>query len=173
MSHRPNNEPTALYRLYDANDVLLYLGISFNPDFRWELHQKDKSWAHLVTRRTVEWYPDRLTALAQEAEATAAEKPLHDSSWRRRQDQEKPEWRDPDGQQSVMDGITSELQQGLLKPGTVLQTGPIGKKFGVARATASHALYKLEQRGLLRFWYHGRYVVQQLASSNGENDTKS
>lgn len=160
MSHRPDDEPTALYRLYDANDVLLYLGISWNPDFRWEQHQNNQSWAHLVAHRTVEWYPDRTSALGAEAAATAVEKPVYDSSWRHGQHQEAPKWRyDRDGQQAVVDGITSEIEQGFLKPGTALQTGPVGEKFGVARTTASSAMRKLRELGVVRFWYPGRYVV--------------
>jgi predicted GIY-YIG superfamily endonuclease len=160
MSHRPNDEPTALYRLYDANDVLLYLGITFSPRARWEQHRREKTWAHLVTRRTVEWYPDRPSALAAEAAATAAEKPLHDYSWRHRQEQEKPEWRDPEGQQVVMDGVTTAIRNGEYVAGDLLRMGAVGEQYGVAKATASYAMRKLADRGLLKLRYHGRYVVQ-------------
>jgi predicted GIY-YIG superfamily endonuclease len=37
-------ERTALYRLYDATDQLLYVGISTNPEERWKTHTMLKSW---------------------------------------------------------------------------------------------------------------------------------
>lgn len=90
MSHEQGAERTALYRLYDANDVLLYIGISRAPDWRMKGHLLDKEWFHLVARRTVQWYSSRSAALAAEAAATAAEKPVHDSSWRRTNHTDKP-----------------------------------------------------------------------------------
>lgn len=160
-SHRPDNEPTALYRLYDANDVLLYIGITWNPDWRLERHLLDKEWMHLVARRTVEWHPTRPAALAAEAAATASEKPLHDSSWRRTNNDDKPQWRNLEGRKAVIDGLTSEIQQGLYAPGTVLMTGAVAKRFGVARVTASYAMNELHKCGVLKFWYHGRFHVPQ------------
>lgn len=35
----PTQERTALYRLYDAGDRLLYIGISNNPEARWARHR--------------------------------------------------------------------------------------------------------------------------------------
>ncbi|MCL8016877.1 GIY-YIG nuclease family protein [Streptomyces sp. AS02] len=154
---------TALYRLYDADDVLLYLGITWNPDWRWGRHKTTKHWAHLVTRRTIQWFPDRSSALAAEKTATAVEKPLHDGSWRHGRPGEEVEWRDPDGQQVVIASLTAEIEEGEHSPGDILQTGPVGRRFGVARATASIAMSKLAERGLLKLWYHGRYVVQEPA----------
>lgn len=159
MSHH-DTKHTALYRLYDANDVLLYLGITWNPDWRWGRHQTTKHWAHLVNRRTIEWFPNRASALAAEKAATAVEKPLHDGAWRHGRPGEEVEWRDLEGCQAVIDGLSSEIASGHLAPGDVVQTGPVGRRFGVARATASSAMWKLQELGLLKKWYHGRYVVQ-------------
>lgn len=153
------DQRTALYRLYDANDVLLYIGITWSPNWRMKGHLLDKEWMHLVARRTVEWYPDRPSALAAEAAATAAEKPLHDSSWRHTNRNDKPQWRDVEGRKAVIDGITAEVQGGAHKEGSVLMTGAVAKRFGVARATASSAMGELHNRGVLRFWFHGRYRV--------------
>ncbi|MFF7335416.1 DUF6225 family protein [Streptomyces sp. NPDC008150] len=161
MSHRPNDEPTALYRLYDADDNLLYLGISFNPDVRWEQHRNDKHWAHQVARRTVEWYPTRVKALAAEEAATAAEKPRHDSSWRKTGTGEKPAWLDPVGQQSVVDQLAAEIEQGQHWMGRVLMSGAVAKRFNVSRATAANAMGLLQERGLLEYRHFGRYGVSR------------
>lgn len=159
MAHRPNDEPTALYRLYDANDVLLYLGITWNPDARMELHVLDKHWIHLVARRTVEWYPTRPTALAAEATATAIEKPLHDSSWRKSQRGDRPQWRDPEGQKRVEEGLTAEIEQGQHWLGKDLMSGSVAKRYSVSRPTAASAMDVLQERGLLKRWHHGRFRV--------------
>lgn len=159
MSHRPDNEPTALYRLYDADDKLLYLGISWNPDARLEDHAKDKHWIHLVTRRTIEWYPTRPTALAAEAAATAVEKPLHDSSWRKTRAGDNPQWRDPEGRKRVESELAAEIEQGRHWLGKVLMSGAVAKRYDVSRPTASRAMDVLHERGLLERWHHGRFRV--------------
>jgi predicted GIY-YIG superfamily endonuclease len=159
MSHRPNDERTALYRLYDANDVLLYLGISWNPDFRWEQHRNEKHWAHQVTRRDVEWYPTRSAALAAEEAATAVETPLHDSSWRKTNGSDKPTWLNPDGQQAVVNGLTEEIENGRHWVGEVLMSGTVAKRFNVSRRTAAKAMTVLHERGLLEYQHYGRFSV--------------
>lgn len=159
MSHRPNDEPTALYRLYDANDVLLYLGISWNPKARWEQHYNDKHWVHQVVRTTVEWYPTRWAALAAEKKATLLEKPQHDSSWRKTGGGERPQWLDLEGQQKVVNGLTAEIRQGQHWAGRVLMSGALAKRFNVSRATASNAMSVLQERGLLEYQHYGRYAV--------------
>lgn len=159
MNHRPDNEPTALYRLYDTDDELLYLGVSFNPDARWEQHRNEKHWAHLVVRKAVEWYPTRPAALVAEAEATAVEKPLHDSSWRKTQAGDKPEWLDPEGRQAVVDGLAAEIERGQHWIGKVLMSGAVAKRFDVSRPTASRAMRVLQERGLLEYQHYGRFNV--------------
>lgn len=73
------SRPTALYRLYDADETLVYLGIAYDPDVRWYQHSRDKKWWTNVARKTVEWHPDRDTAEAAELAAIRTETPLHNS----------------------------------------------------------------------------------------------
>jgi hypothetical protein len=68
---------TALYRLYDTANVLLYVGVAFDPGARWLAHRGDKPWWPQVARNTVEWFDARLLALEAEAQAIEAERPLH------------------------------------------------------------------------------------------------
>ncbi|MFI7890922.1 GIY-YIG nuclease family protein [Streptomyces sp. CACIS-1.16CA] len=68
---------TTLYRLFDADGRLLYVGTSVHPQKRWEQHAATKPWWSAVHRATVEWLPGRDAALAAEREAIAAEAPLH------------------------------------------------------------------------------------------------
>lgn len=69
--------PTLLYRLFDTDDHLLYIGITCNPPQRWERHRSTKSWWKRVVRKEMTAYPDRSAALTAEAEAIRTERPVH------------------------------------------------------------------------------------------------
>lgn len=68
---------TALYRLFDAEGRLLYVGIAYNPRARWLGHSSTKPWWKQVARREVEWHETRSAALGAEAEAIVNERPLY------------------------------------------------------------------------------------------------
>ncbi|MFE9003161.1 hypothetical protein ACFYOY_13610 [Streptomyces sp. NPDC007875] len=70
---------TALYRLYDEAGALLYIGISHQPEVRFEQHSKLKEWWPCVARREVEWFADRPAAAKAEADAVRAEDPEFNS----------------------------------------------------------------------------------------------
>jgi hypothetical protein len=75
---------TALYRLFDCDGKLLYVGITCNVDSRMSSHASAKPWWGHVVRQDVEWFPDRPTALAAEVNAIVSEAPAHnvrDSPW--------------------------------------------------------------------------------------------
>lgn len=80
-------EPTALYRLYDEHDRLLYIGITKHPPTRWRQHALDKadSWWPDVTRKAVEWHASRPEAEQAEALAIRTEGPpyndRHSVNW--------------------------------------------------------------------------------------------
>jgi predicted GIY-YIG superfamily endonuclease len=71
------SKPTTVYRLFDAKDVLLYVGVSVDVDQRWRVHRSSSPWWRLVARKSVVEYPDRDLALAAEAAAIQTEKPLY------------------------------------------------------------------------------------------------
>lgn len=68
---------TALYRLFDAEGRLLYVGIAFDPPDRWRGHAREKSWWPDVVERRVEWHETRHAAGAAEISAIQTEKPLY------------------------------------------------------------------------------------------------
>lgn len=70
-------QQTALYRLFGAENVLLYVGITTNPASRWREHANIKTWWPLVARREVEWHDNRADALAAEAAAICDENPMY------------------------------------------------------------------------------------------------
>lgn len=74
-------DPTALYRYFDSNGDLLYVGISVDPDTRWKSHLYSRAeWPRLATSRTDEWFNTRETAEAAEIVAIKTERPRFNAS---------------------------------------------------------------------------------------------
>lgn len=72
----PGRAPRAVYRLYDAEGALLYIGSSDNPEKRFARHRATQSWWPQVSRREVTWHPWR-AAWGVEAAAIWEERPKH------------------------------------------------------------------------------------------------
>lgn len=68
---------TALYRFFDADGDLLYVGISLNPWTRWKQHKSVKDWAEDVASSTIEWHDTREEALDAERLAIIDERPRY------------------------------------------------------------------------------------------------
>lgn len=68
---------TTLYRFFDADDRLLYVGITGRSVARWAEHSKSKPWWPQVVRTTVEHHADRAAALEAERAAIKVERPEH------------------------------------------------------------------------------------------------
>jgi len=68
---------TALYRFYDADDQLLYVGITEDIATRWDYHASKKPWWADVDRKTVQWYEGWREASCAEVRAIVEEAPLH------------------------------------------------------------------------------------------------
>jgi predicted GIY-YIG superfamily endonuclease len=72
------SERVALYRFFDADGVLLYVGITSDIEQRWSRHANDrKSWWPHVAKKTVEWLDNRWEASQAEARAVRDEGPMH------------------------------------------------------------------------------------------------
>lgn len=67
---------TALYRHFDVDDVLLYVGISVGPGGRFDGHAASAVWFPFAHHATWEWFPDRPSAEAAEIRAIRTEMPL-------------------------------------------------------------------------------------------------
>lgn len=78
--HRQDNprwyEPAAVYRLWDAEGNLLYIGSAYDPEHRCKEHRK-KPWWPEVASRTEQWFSARGTAYAEEMKAIRTERPKH------------------------------------------------------------------------------------------------
>jgi hypothetical protein len=68
---------TAVYRLYDEAERLLYVGMSRNPMQRWSWHAEYHPWWPDVATYEVHWYGSRKEAAAVELEAIKDGQALH------------------------------------------------------------------------------------------------
>ena len=72
-----SEQPVALYRHFDKDDQLLYIGVSANTMARLSQHQQTAQWLIKAVKMTTEWFRDRQIALEAEKIAIEKEKPIH------------------------------------------------------------------------------------------------
>lgn len=68
---------TALYRAFDSEDRLLYVGITDGIDTRFKVHEKSSEWWPLMVRRDIEWFETRRDAMRAEATAIKSDGALY------------------------------------------------------------------------------------------------
>ncbi len=72
---------TALYRHYDSDGVLLYIGITSSMRRRLREHEGNSDWYERISRITIERYESRDAALLAEKDAICREGPLYNIQW--------------------------------------------------------------------------------------------
>ncbi len=70
--HAAAGRRAAVYRLYDTDGVLLYIGSAYDPEERCKAHRTKPRWPH-VARRTEEWFKRRGIAHREELKVVAVE----------------------------------------------------------------------------------------------------
>lgn len=146
----PEPEPTALYRLYDADSGLLYIGISYQPDKRFEEHATNRSWWHLVTRKEVAWLASREAALLAEAAATETEKPAYDGAARIKNPQlPRRDYDDSADRASAERQIRAAVADGSMPPGSFHWPKRVAERCGCSMRTASSVMWSLTMEGVL------------------------
>lgn len=73
-------KPQALYRYFDKDNRLLYVGISSSFFDRNNTHAMQSSWIHQAAKVTIEWYETRSEVESQEIYAIQNEHPLHNKA---------------------------------------------------------------------------------------------
>lgn len=68
---------TAVYRVFDADGALLYVGMGRNPMSRWASHSAQHAWWQKAHSFRVEWHATRKEAAAAEIRAIQTECPQH------------------------------------------------------------------------------------------------
>ncbi|MFE9738848.1 DUF6907 domain-containing protein [Streptomyces sp. NPDC006477] len=165
-------EQTALYRLYDADDRLLYIGITKNLEQRWTGHRyspTSSKWWPDVVRKAIEWHPTHEAADAAETAAIEAEDPLYNRAklpYRRRPHRTRlsPEldWKtrleDPYSKQAARI-LAAEIESGAIQPGEVMPSAKdLHNRFGLAVGTCGEVLRSMAAQGLIHRRKHaGRY----------------
>jgi hypothetical protein len=104
------NEFTTLYRFFDGQDCLLYVGISGWLPVRLEQHASSKQWWWQVRRCTMDHFPSREAALTAEADAINAEHPLYNVAGRPKHMFWDAEW----NQLCTLEPRLLELQQAIV-----------------------------------------------------------
>ena len=82
-----------LYRMFDAQDNLLYVGITNNPPSRFSGHRNAQRWWGQVATIRLATYPSRDALRTAEREAIIAEEPLYNRTHAFRDDEDYP-WDD-------------------------------------------------------------------------------
>ncbi|SCD43081.1 regulatory protein, gntR family [Streptomyces sp. Termitarium-T10T-6] len=149
-------ERTALYRLYDTDDVLLYISISNNPDFRWKAHlyRDSREWARLATRRADQWFETRSEAEAAEVAAIQAEHPRFNGTHNFKQAWFSPAiWTPIRGARKcdvITERIRLEIEAGRWAAGMRVPSGSqIATETGASLSTTAKALRPFIQSGAL------------------------
>lgn len=81
---------TALYRHFDADGALLYVGISLNSIKRTMQHRSGARWFEQIARITIEWLPSREEAEQAERNAIRSERPANNVVHALRQVEQSP-----------------------------------------------------------------------------------
>ncbi len=73
----PDTQKTALYRHFDSEGRLLYVGISVSAINRLKQHMSGAQWAMEISEVRIEWFADRASAERAERLAIMNEKPIY------------------------------------------------------------------------------------------------
>lgn len=125
---------TVLYRAFDQDDKLLYVGITDRIDQRIGAHGRTSPWAGDVARWAVEAFQTRAEAEAAEASAISAESPMHNVTFTG-----KPRARSGEDEAAVyvaaIQSIMREvgISQTALAAGTGINQPTLSRKFSGVR----------------------------------------
>lgn len=147
-------ERTALYRLYDAEDDLLYIGISRNHEKRFRVHERYQPWWHLVEYVDLTWFTDYPLARMEELARQRSERPPFNSM---HHTQSRLGWDMPalryDAEIEIAATVTeirSMLHGDSWRPGRRLAPHYVSRALGIPPYLTASALDQLCEEGYLR-----------------------
>lgn len=99
VSKQLEGSPTVLYRWFDVNGDVLYVGITSQPAQRFDTHKAESDWWEVAVMCRLERFSTRTEALAAEATAIQSEQPLYNRAglFVRGHNPPDPAWFCPDG----------------------------------------------------------------------------
>jgi hypothetical protein len=147
-----------VYRFFDADDQLLYLGITHNLDERWETHERIQPWWLDVVRREFTWYDTRAEAEHIERTATAAEKPRYDRSGNR--PGAEVDQRISLEIDRAMDAVSMDIENGTYPLWHFLPPYPVlSKKYGIPIVGVTRGLATLANREHTLVYHQDQFAV--------------
>ncbi|EGE40818.1 GntR family transcriptional regulator [Streptomyces sp. SID4928] len=151
MTNDPTSERTALYRFYDADGNLLYVGITKDTQHRFASHRRTKSWWPEVDRNEIAWLDSPALAEEAEKEAIAREKPRHNVS----ANAMKVAKLTPPGKRVGYKDIADDLRRAILSgeyaPGSRLPgLNQLMREYASAESTVRQAFATLKSEELIR-----------------------
>ncbi|WP_181307710.1 GIY-YIG nuclease family protein [Nonomuraea fuscirosea] len=96
----------AVYRLFNTDDEMIYVGSTVNLPARLRAHAKQKRWWPEVHRREISWHETPEEAQAVESEIIRATRPIHN--------------RGVQVAQAVAHELREAIENGVYPPGAVL-----------------------------------------------------
>lgn len=169
---------TALYRYFDKDDSLLYVGIAYDPDERQKGHAVTaaKTWYPLAAKRTVAWFHTRTEAERAEKAAIKNETPRFNDRHNQRRDpiaieadRERFERRAIIGatgaralplHYAVAEHLRNQINAGVLEPGApVPKRSELVEKFGISDASVKSAFVDLVHEGYIKEFRAKGYFV--------------
>lgn len=151
----PESERTALYRLYDADGQLLYVGVSNDPTARWARHKMFRAWWPRVASTKVEWLASREAAFTAEEEVIRLEAPTFNGTHNYPLAPFDPRnWPQLPGRggrvEKLADLIRQEMDSGRWPPGSRIPScGTLGEATGTGKTVATRAIRLLRGEGRL------------------------
>ena len=117
-------QPATLYRHFDVDGRLLYVGVALGPVARLQQHASQSSWVKDIAQMTVERFPSRAAAEQAERHAIRLEQPVHNVAHARRQ------------QQGDSNGFGDRMRAARLQAGRTLEAA--GAECGITKAALSN-----------------------------------
>lgn len=167
-------EPTALYRLYDGEYDLLYIGISRDPAKRFKAHAHMQNWWHCVKYFDFTWYDSYPEARRAENRAHASERPPYNGLHWTGIKSEHPALKYDDGieQTAVRRLLLDALEAGRHAPGSHIWPFHVSEACGYSRTTVYNAMDSLAHEGHLGWRIKTFTVPEKWATAyRSRNDT--
>ncbi|MFJ5886830.1 GIY-YIG nuclease family protein [Streptomyces californicus] len=145
-------EHTALYRLYDAEHDLLYIGISRSPARRFKAHAHDKNWWHCVEYVDLAWFDSYPEAKRAENAAHLSERPPYNGMGHTGLGWNLPRlsYDDSAERAAVRQYLSAALDAGVYAPGARVWPAYVSQACGYSRSTTWAAMVDLAKEGRLQ-----------------------
>ncbi|MFD3999887.1 hypothetical protein [Streptomyces rubiginosohelvolus] len=152
MTDEPTSERTALYRLYDAEYDLLYIGISRSPTKRLKAHAHDKNWWHCVGYVDLTWFDSYPEAKRAENAAHLSERPPYNGMGHTGLGWNLPglSYDDSVERAAVRQHLLADLDAGIYAPGDRVWPLYVSLACGYSRSTTWAAMVDLVKEGRLQ-----------------------